>query len=430
MADVDERQMQLESELYALSLDKLIELAEHLEIPVTKYSEKSKIIVLKVIREQIIVVISEFESDSAKLEELDALVSFIKDKPPPLDSHNANTDNINANPVINVESSNQTPQISSKSANLNHVDMSKVFRRDFKIKGQIGSPVDGNANLSFISLVRQIESAVKKGYDEEEIVEAVIQSICPGLPLRSYLESTPDLCLPRLRQILRSHYRENNAADLYQKLCSLTQTPQEDGSNFLLRALDLRQKIIFASKEADVAIRYNEDLVQSQFLHTIDMGLRNDGVRIRVQPLLRKAKVSDEELITEMNISVSQEAERKSKLSTKLPSENEKSSKSYPQQATSTDKPKKVNVVDTLLSEIESLRGTVNALMANQQQQQSNSYKPSTHKPRLCSNCQSQKKEKCEHCFHCGSIEHFARGCRNKPKANQGNQFRPPPRDK
>ena len=189
MADVDERQMQLESELYALPLDKLVELAEHLEIPVTKYNEKSKIIVLKVIREQIIVVISEFEGDAAKLEKLDALLSFIKDNPPPLEIpiiHNANTDNNASNAVNNVESSHHAPQTSKKSASFNQVDMSKVFRRDFRIKGQIGSPVDGSVSLSFISLVRQIESAVKKGYDEEEIVEAVIQSICPGLPLRSY----------------------------------------------------------------------------------------------------------------------------------------------------------------------------------------------------------------------------------------------------
>lgn len=434
MADVDERRLQLESELYTLSLAKLTELAEYLEVPVTKYHEKSKIIVLNVLREHISTVISELESDAAKLENLETISSVIHDKPPPLEKpHNANTGKNTSDTTDNIVHQSEVSQTSTEVQNVTEsfkqLDMSKVFRRDFKVKGQIGSPGDGNAHLSFISLVRQIESAVKKGYDEEEIVEAVIQSICPGLPLRSYLESTPDLCLPRLRQILRSHYRESNATELYHKLSSFTQSPQEDGSSFLMRALDLRQKIIFASKEADVAIKYNEELVQSQFLHTIDMGLLNDGVRMRIQPLLKKDKVSDEELIREMNISVSQEAERKSKLSSKKPCEPEKSSKSSPQDPP-TDKPKKPNVVDTLLSEIESLKGTVNAMMAKQQQPQFNAYKPSTRKPRLCSTCESQQKETCDHCFYCGSGEHFARGCRKRPRSNQGNRPRPPPRDK
>lgn len=236
--------------------------------------------------------------------------------------------------------------------------------------------------LSFISLVRQIESATTKGYDETEIVEAVILAICPGLPLRSYLESTPDLKLPRLRQILRSHFRESNASDLYHQLTSLTQSPKEDALSFVMKALELRQKIIFASKEADVAIKYNAELVQSQFLHTVDMGLLDDGVRHRIQPLL-KGQTSDELLIQETNVAVAQEAERKSKLFAQKkvlteatgsdPHHNNNTFESPTETEKDTEKSSKskVNLVNALLSvqaEIESLKGSVSAMMSNQQQ--------------------------------------------------------------
>ena len=97
------------------------------------------------------------------------------------------------------------------------------------------------------------------------------------------MESTADLNLPRLRQILGSHYREHNTTELYQQLTSITQYPKEDAQTFLMRALDLRQKIIFASKEEDVSIKYDNKLVQSLFLHSIDMGLLDDWIRVRKQ---------------------------------------------------------------------------------------------------------------------------------------------------
>ena len=54
---------------------------------------------------------------------------------------------------------------------------------------------------SFKSLVRQIEAGLERGYEESEVIERVNRAICPGMPLRSYLESTPDLNLARLRQL-------------------------------------------------------------------------------------------------------------------------------------------------------------------------------------------------------------------------------------
>jgi hypothetical protein len=100
-----------------------------------------------------------------------------------------------------------------------------LWRRDFKISGQIGEP--GQAEkLTYISLNHQIESALKRKYTEDEIVDAVIRAISPHTSLRSYIETMPDLGLPQLRKILRIHYCEKTASELSQQLTTMCQKPK------------------------------------------------------------------------------------------------------------------------------------------------------------------------------------------------------------
>jgi hypothetical protein len=63
-----------------------------------------------------------------------------------------------------------------------------VFRRQFKIVGQIGRPNEKD-KLSFTSLTRQIDTGVKQGYTEQEIVDGVIRAINGGMVVRSYVET-------------------------------------------------------------------------------------------------------------------------------------------------------------------------------------------------------------------------------------------------
>lgn len=110
-----------------------------------------------------------------------------------------------------------------------------MFKRELKISGTITE----NANkdkLSFCGLIRQINSAIAKGYTETEIIEAVIRAINPGNLLRGYLESMPlsDLNLPKLRRLLRSHYKEKGGSELFQDLMNAVQQPKEDTQAFLM----------------------------------------------------------------------------------------------------------------------------------------------------------------------------------------------------
>ncbi len=187
-----------------------------------------------------------------------------------------------------------------------------VWHREFKISGFIGEPGQKD-RLTFSSLARQIESGLNKGYQQQEIVDAVIRAITPGLQLRSYLEGKADLTLPMLRRILRSHYQEKNATELYKQLTAESQRSKETPQSFLIRVLDLRQKIIFASQEDESGLKYDPALVQNMFLHTVLTGLQNDRIQGDLQPYLVDTRVTDETLLEKLNVACSHEVERQSK---------------------------------------------------------------------------------------------------------------------
>lgn len=195
---------------------------------------------------------------------------------------------------------------------------STPWRKEYKISGQIGE-LGQKDRLTFSSLARQMENGLSKGYPDLEIVDAVIRAIVPGLQLRSYLEGKNDLTLPTLRRILRSHYQERSATELYKQLTTDAQGQKETPQNFLLRTMDLRQKILFASQEAESGLKYDPALVQSLFMHAVLTGLQSDSVKSDLQPYLLQTSTSDELLLEKLNIACSNEKERNDKKRQNLP---------------------------------------------------------------------------------------------------------------
>ena len=128
-------------------------------------------------------------------------------------------------------------------------------------------------------MAHQINAGLNHGYKEEEVIEAVIRVLNPGLRLRSYLGCKFDLTLANLCKILRSHHQEKEATQ-----------------DFLVCLLDLEQKILFASKEADSDLKYEPKLVQCLFSHSLLTGLRSDSIKLELTPRLQNTHVTDEEL--------------------------------------------------------------------------------------------------------------------------------------
>ena len=283
-SEIEELQLELEAKVCGLDVDALGELAEHLQL------EKGKIGRLQLskrVREKIEQDVSEADDKKTLLV---GLLAFVNGKPPLLED-----DTTNGIPSkVKVEPTNPTEKASEKVQGAEtkvNVDVSKVLRREFKIHGFVAGD-NFKDGLSFVSLVRQIESGIKAGYKESEIVEAVIRAVSPSLNLRSYLEMIQDLSLSRLRQIIKSHFKQKSATELYQELSVLHQEANESPQDFLVRALNLKQQIIFVSNATDGSIKYEPSLVQALFLHVVETGLQDESVRAKLRPLLEVASVT------------------------------------------------------------------------------------------------------------------------------------------
>lgn len=97
------------------------------------------------------------------------------------------------------------PKVQTPSLNPFSESLRDVVRRELKISGKVGLPGQKD-RLNFSSLIYQISQAQRRNYTETEICDAVIKSISPELPLRSYLEGKMNLNLRNLNKVLRSYF--------------------------------------------------------------------------------------------------------------------------------------------------------------------------------------------------------------------------------
>lgn len=95
----------------------------------------------------------------------------------------------------------------------------------------------------------------------------------------------------------------------------MVQGPIENPQDFLLHALSLRERVVFASKAEGAVMKYEPALVQSMFIHPVETGLRDEVIRNKLRLVLQKSGSTDEELMENLNKIVSVEGESKAKLS-------------------------------------------------------------------------------------------------------------------
>ena len=213
----------------------------------------------------------------------------------------------------------------------------------------------------------------------------------------------------------------------------MSQDPKEDALSYLIRCMDTRQKILFACKEEDENdLKYSPELVQGLSKRSVETGLINDTIRMRIRPYVQDSAIPDEDLIYQMQQAVSAESERKKKFG--INTKRSVSEVSVTQkQEKDTEKPNRV------LAAVEAMRGEVAALrselqqvkdsqldMKNKQPARSTNNKGRRFKPGMsssqrpsCEPCKASSKEgSCDHCSICGSGEHYYRGCKYQLQGN------------
>lgn len=102
-----------------------------------------------------------------------------------------------------------TTEITDKKETKDKASLEKVFSKELKIPCQ----VDCKSGISYMSLRRQIDSALAKGYTELDVIDAIIKAFPPTSGLRRYLEGKEALNLNTAKNTLRAHNNEKTATD-------------------------------------------------------------------------------------------------------------------------------------------------------------------------------------------------------------------------
>ena len=336
--------------------------------------------------------------------------------------------------------------------------------REFKINGKIGQ-LGEKDRLSYTSLIFQISNGQKKGYSEDEICEAIVKSMCADLPIKTYLEGQVDLKLKTLAKLLRIHFHEQDAAAVFQSLSSARQAHNESPYNFVVRLMNVRQKVLFVSYEG--LARYPEKLVQGTFLHSVLTGLRSETLRSELRPLLESTDTTDELLLEKLSVAVLNEKEHQEKFTIQKKSVNkvEVEDVHSKQKSKTNELVCEIKSLKTQVEELTSLKDDFKTFknnatgnfseprnssdrpgisyspgpprLNNSERQSSDYYRrydeppPSQYRRNagyrrskpppffqnrrsrfICEQCKKENRSDCEHCFKCGSIEHFSAGCK------------------
>lgn len=213
---------------------------------------------------------------------------------------------------------------------------------------------------------------------------------------------------------------------------SISQDPKESALNFVFRAIELKDKLLWKATNGDPDEQYSRDTIQRKFLRSIETGLLSDSVKFQILPSLSDVRTTDEELIELVNEAAKLEGERLEKrkrlttargprvqeLHTETQSAHPTVQVSQPPKEAAAAAVKSVkgkeNKVETLFTQeiIEELRTEMKQMFREAMEANST---PSWPKRwgRGCNKCQEEQNgDYCQHCFRCGREGHFSRGCR------------------
>ena len=357
------------------------------------------------------------------------------------ESSRANPESMNSSMTDKMDRMMETVMI------LKHMGLdgssTSALRREFKISGSIGT--SHKDSLTYIGLCSQIKDGISKGYKEKEILSAIRNATPAGSTLRTYLDTKNDRSLENVKNFIRHYLKEKGTTELFHEMTTLGQHSNEDAQTFILRALELREKVRVAS-ENENPVSLDPKLIQSMFVRQVITGLTDDAVRYKLEPLLRR-EASDEELLKEVNQVMSEEAERRFKRGEKADASHTKVKaaevKTGLDQATANAMSEavaplmqKMEEMAAKMNEMEKEISKYKAGSVKQQQPQQRSAQQNSQQqrpaqqnrparasyPRGCEACiTANAGDSCTHCWRCGSDTHKSFGCnlrRRNPPSN------------
>ena len=207
-----------------------------------------------------------------------------------------------------------------------------------------------------------------------------------------------------MKEILIAHYNEKTITELYSELGSLVQGNKEGPTDFLIRAMDLRNKILLDSNDTS-ELKYDPELVHGLFCRSVKTGLRDMCVRQEFKTYIETRDLKDEDLIQALTRIVSRENERRTKRGR------------TDVHSLSTTEDQTAAVLQGIAAEMQALKAEV----AQLRQAQSFESENSTGRMRPiyqtwgCPECKRRGMARsCRHCWSCGGGDHRKQNCPTK----------------
>ena len=212
-------QLQVEARLFDQDEGRLVEMIEILGVE-DDVTSKTKMQKIKIIRKEID---SKMEGDETAARKcLEKLLAYVKGTVPPLEETKMTAPKPAAaggkSEQADVGETVKKEQVEQGAEDI-LVQLAKtkavpsLLRREYKLTGQIGEPGQ-TEKLTFVSLMHQIDSGLKRVYKQSEIVDAVVRTISPQSSLRSYVETLSGLSLAYITK-RKLHLRCTNSLQPY-----------------------------------------------------------------------------------------------------------------------------------------------------------------------------------------------------------------------
>ena len=267
-----------------------------------------------------------------------------------------------------------------------------TFRKEFKIHGMIGDSRQPKQTYTY--LARQIEEGKQMGYPTQEIVTGVIKALTPGVPLRAYLESTTDIDIEVLLDLLWSHFQEKGASQQLRDLQNAVQGEEETAIEFVLRVSGARSRLMTAMHN-DPDVTMDSEFIHNLFLRTLETGITDDRILAQIRPTLDDPNADERDLMKQVQRAMASLAERDSKTAEKKPQSSKKNAKVA---IVETKDPKERKDRDTslfdaighLTKKMEKVESDLKSL--------SETKNPRPKAPRKCETCTKDNVSLCAHC--------------------------------
>ena len=152
-------------------------------------------------------------------------------------------------------------------------------------------------------MLHQVNSGLDRGFEESDIISAVIKAITPGNQTRIYLEGRRKLTLAKLMRTMKNHFGEGNVSTIYKQMTNATQGQKQTPNQFITSMFAMRDRVLeLAGHQRETKRQYRRKLVQQEMQRGIYAGLKDSGIRQDLKIMLRQPDVDDDDLLDELQI--------------------------------------------------------------------------------------------------------------------------------